>query len=244
MRALSFLSTVLFLFSMPSLTASQTASDTPSAAMVAAAANAFHEYDNGNTLETILASGENVPSSVVLEKTFDPALHASSSQSERSYPNEHIEGLVRRSSFVGFGVPIKHWTYPSSQNQFVFSIYLIKLTRVLVSSSQNPTADQYIYIARAGGRLTYKNHTIQGLDPNFKYFRVGEEYLFFGEELLPALYKVDSERSLLLSKSQVLESSTHANHTDLYARETRSSLASEILAAKEIVNRSNGEVSK
>jgi hypothetical protein len=208
----------------------QDISSVPKEAVVQIACSSFHEYNPGITFDTVLDSGDNVPNSVEMVGRFDPNPGGGLPR-RHSYPSEHIENLVGRSDFVGTGVPIRTWSYPSEGNHFAISLYLVRLTSISIKGPEQLEAGAEIYIARAGGQVSYKGHTILAVDPDFPMFHLNQEYIFFGKQLASGLYKVDSDQSLATENGGVQETATPTRHSALYSTRSKNAVLSEAYAA-------------
>lgn len=184
-----------FLVSASAFAFAQEIPPSPPSHVIAAAQAAFPEYGGGTTFDAILKSGGTLPDPIVIPKSFDPA-PGGSVLGAPTYPSPHIASLVGRSDFVALGTPLKRWTYPIVGNSSSVSIYLVHLRSVTIQGKENLVAGRDIYIARAGGPFVYEGHNFRAIDPNFQLFHLNEPYLFFGSQVIPGLYKVDSDRAL------------------------------------------------
>ena len=203
--------------------------------VVAAATSAFHEYDNGSTFDTYLESGPNVPAQIVIPRTYNPTSNVALPSPRPQYPNDHIAGLVERSAFVGSAVVLKRWTYPTDGNTFTVSIYLSRVVDVAIGTSEHLHNGSLIYIARAGGPVTYKNHEIRGVDPGFHLFHLQQEYLIFGSKIGANLFKVDSDRVLEVHEHRLTETNTQERHKDFYTHRDKADVLAEAISAQQVL---------
>lgn len=198
--------------------------------LVQVAEQAFHEYDAGNRFETYLHSGDNLPQTMVMPQTFNPTPTAGLFRNH-NYPSAHILSIVGRTDFAGTGIPIAVWSYPTTGDSFVVSLYLVHITGVTLAGKGKIVTGQNIYIARVGGSVDYKGHTFTAVDPAFPVFRLNQEYIFFGKQLTLDLYKVDRDGALAVTEDGVVETATPPQHVGLYRGRGKESILSEALAA-------------
>ena len=171
-----------------------------------------------------------MPDPIVVPKTFDPS-PGGSVFGAAPYPSPHVASLVGRSDFVGIGTPLKRWTYPTVNKSFAVSIYLVRLRSVTIRGKESLSSGRDIFIARAGGPVTYKQHNFRAIDPNFQLFHLNEPYLFFGSQVVPGLYKVDSDRVLKENGGSLEETSLKHAHAAYFSRRTTDDVLKESFAA-------------
>ena len=218
----------------------------PSDMQINAAADRFHEYDYGYSIDDMIAALRPGSSnnSIVISKTYK-----SHSEGDVYRPDKPARGLfsylAEGSDDVVIGTPIKRWSYLTVGKKFVFSIYAVKLSRVLGATPRPMLAGDIIYIARAGGILEQDGRNIRGTDPDFHLLHLNEPYVFFGTMLYPDTYKIDSQHVFLLSGEQVLESSTKSYDSYKLRGKDRAALLAEIeegLSKRDKVNQKTGSV--
>jgi hypothetical protein len=179
----------------------------------------------------LLSSGDKIPETVIMEQSFNPTVGGGMPRS-KSYPSEHIENLVARSDFLGTGVPIERWSYPTASDHFTVTIYLVHISGVAFGGKEQIISGANIFIARAGGPVAYKGHTINAVDPDFPQFELNHEYIFFGKELCAGLYKVDSDQALLVKDDgTVIEMDSKTRHSAVFSGRDKNSILTEAIAA-------------
>lgn len=209
----------------------------PPSEVVSLASKVFKEYDSGHTLDQFVASAK-PDDTILIHQTFDPrpggeVFNPNSKAS--AYPHHHIRLLTATSDFIGTGIPVKRWSFATDDKQFLFSIYLVQVTEVVWSGADQIQQGAYIYVAHAGGILTYRGHKVVAFDPEFQFFHLNDEYIFFGHRVAGSLFKVDSEHTLLLKDGLVSETSTHVHHAALFRDMTKNQLLSEAHTATQFL---------
>lgn len=194
------------------------------------AAAAIPEYSTGANFDTILASGTSMPDPIVIARSYDARPHGSVFGGP-NYPSRHLKALVSRSDFVGIGIPVKRWTIPNENNTFAVSVYLVHLTSVTIPGKEDLLAGQDVYVVRAGGGVTYKGHHFRAIDPDFHLFHLNEAYLFFGSQISPGVYKVDSPRTFKVEGNTLSETSVTHSMPGFFSQRTVNSVLNEAYEA-------------
>lgn len=226
---------------VPMAASGQMAASDPPSAVVAAAESSFPEYGNAPTFDQILKSGGPLPSTIVIPRTFDNTPNGSVFGAPQ-YPSPHVMSIVGRSDFAATGVPTRRWTFPLVGNTFTVSIYLVHVTSVAIPGKDGVMAGQDIYVARAGGPITYKGQVFRGIDPNFQLFHLNEPYIFLGSKIADGIYKVDSDRVLKLEGSSIAETSMKHTYAAYFASKSPAAILDEISDAWALQNRGDRQV--
>ncbi len=209
----------------------------PPSEVVSLASKVFKEYDSGHTLDQFAASAK-PDSTILIRQTFDPrpggeVFNPNSKAS--AYPLRHIRLLTATSDFIGTGIPVKRWSFITDDKEFLFSIYLVQVTEDVWSGADQIKQGSYMYVARAGGILNYQGYKVVAFDPEFQFFRLNDEYMFFGSRVAGSLFKVDSEHTLLLKDGLVSETCRDAHYADLFRGMTKNQLLSEAHTAAQFL---------
>jgi hypothetical protein len=239
--ARGFLTLLLFLCTWMPSASPQTIQSGPTQETISAAESAFPEYDNGQSFEQILKSfdqpwnesmlGGSVERPIVISRTFDSRPNGSVCCSSSKYPSPLIARLVDRSDFVGIGVPLKSWSYPTTEKSFAVTIYLVRVTSVTIPGTDSIASDRYVYIVRAGGVFQYDGKFFDAVDPDFPLLALNQPYLFFAGRILPGVYKVDAHETLKVDGSSVVETSLAHPNLEYYRRNGIDAILSETLVA-------------
>ena len=200
----------------------------PPADVIAAAVSAFPEYDNGQTYDSILkymktppdatTRGETIENPIEIQRTSDTQPNAGASGAP-VYPSSLIVRLVSRSDFVGVGIPLKRWSYPTKEKSFAVSIVLVQVSVSTMPGKENIAQGSYFYVVRAGGSFTYKGKYFQAIETDLPPLHLNEPSVFFAKQISPGLYKADASGILKVEGSSVVETSlAHRNAEYLHRR--------------------------
>lgn len=201
----------------------------PSQAQIAAASNAFHEYDSGNTIDQVLSTVHpGRPGPIVIKRTYNSYGNGAVLSNPNQYPNQDFINATSTADNAFLGVPLRRWSYPTAGNNFVFSIYAVRVEQVLGDDSNSLAPGKIVYIARAGGGIEVNGRDVRGNDPDFHLFHLNENYLFMGKRLANAIFKVDSQHALLIHDDEVLETSTQAHRRDALQGKNRAAVLNEV----------------
>ncbi len=217
-------------------TCAQSHYSAPSAEVIAAAVGAFAEYDTGTSADAILAQGGSAGNSpdqpVILRRSIDPAPGGGIfSATKPTYPRAHIVSLMSRSDFVGVGTPVADWSYPLPNHSFAVTIYLVEVDRVGVPGKDAISTGSAIYIAKAGGKFTINGRSFLAVDTNFQPFHLNEPYLYFGNQLGPHLFKVDSDQVLKKDGESLSETSLRHQYASFYSSTSVETVLQEAITA-------------
>ena len=226
---------------LPALGLSQGIASDLSPAVATAAKSAFPEYEGGSTFDSILASGTTFPDPIIIIRSYDANPGGGPANQPPLYPSQHIKNLVNRSDFAGIGVPLKRWTFPTSDNTFAVSVYLVHVSTVSIPGKEKVAEGQDIYIARAGGPITYLGHNFRAVNPDFQLFRLNEPYFFFAENIGPNLFKVDAPRTLKIEGSTVKETSEQNALGAFFSTKTPDAILNEARDAKRALAQEKGD---
>lgn len=219
---------LLFVALTSRIASSQEIPPSPPAAIISSASAAFAEYTNGTTYDTIIHSSDRPWDSTmmggtpenpfVIKMNFNTSPGGEACCSRNSYPSRIVTRLVLTSDFAAIGEIVRQWSYPTSDQCFGITIYLVRLENVAVAGHEPLANGQWIYIVRAGGSFQYQGKYFQAVEGNFPSLQQQGHYLFFGKKIAENLYKVNAEQTLNVDGSSITDITPNHKNAEHFQR--------------------------
>lgn len=176
--------------------------------VLAADSTHFMEYGGSPSLERQVALPENQNKDlVVVTRTVgDRPLTGMPDGSVRSW----LATKAANADLVVLATPLKRHSALTADHSFVFSDYEVCIEQVLKDVTGQVFSGNIIVVARAGGVTTVNGHPVRAIDPEFRLFRLGEQYLFFLYQI-PNMgtFKAFADESFLISGDRAIPAKTH-----------------------------------
>lgn len=95
------------------------------------------------------------------------------------FPEVNLPSLSANSDLVIEGIPQTQISGICAAGTFVCSDFEVYVTKIIKNTRMPVIAGQTIVVARAGGTIKVGGVVVQGVEPNFRAYRLGDKYILF-----------------------------------------------------------------